>query len=214
MVFALMVPGNNCSMMHCLYGNVYTVVYLSFGCSGIYCCLLRFLLFPLAEAIPKKVDVRPHQNRVFDKFLHAIHETISVATGHESLISWLAFIRKLSICFGDRGLIWDSKHAHPPTQETQRVHGIERLGSAAHLGNGQRSALGGTDTSCSQRDPVDLILEHSGLDCDRKARVSKCCTKCQVSLERSLTRLPCCSGETQTCPSLHKLSSRSSRTLG
>lgn len=70
--------------------------------------------------------------------------------------------------------LFDGKHAHPPTQDTQRVNGIKRLGSTAHLGNGQRSALGRTDTSCRQRNPVDLVLEYSGL---RIERVSNYCTE-------------------------------------
>lgn len=154
------------SLWHCLR---YIVLYFSSSCSGNHLCLLYFLLLPLAKPITEKTDVRPHQNRIFDKFLHAIHQTISVAARHELLISRLTFIWKLCICPRDRGLIRNSKHTHPPTQDTQGVDGIERLRSTAHLGNGKRSALSRTNTSCGQRNPIDLILEDSGLALRRKS---------------------------------------------
>ena len=142
---------------------LYIILYLSTGFRGDQLCLLYLSFLPFTKTVAKKADVRPHQNRIFDKLLHAIHQAISVTTWHESLISRLTFIGELCICLGDRRLIRDRKHTHPPTKDTQRVNRIERLRSTAHLGNSQRSALGGTDTSGRQRNPIDLIFEHSGL---------------------------------------------------
>lgn len=149
--------------IYCLSSILYIILCLSTGFRSKQLCLLYLPFLPFTKTVTEKPDVRPHQDRIFDKLLHAIHQTISVSTRHESLISRLPFIGELCICLGDRRLIRDRKHTHPPTKDTQRVDRIEWLGSTAHLGNSQRSALGGTDTSGRQRNPIDLIFEHGGL---------------------------------------------------
>ena len=83
--------------------------------------------FSFTETVGKESYVRPHQNRVLDKFLHAVHESISVAARHKSLISRLTFVRKLSVCLGNRRLVGNGKHAHPSTEDSQRVDCIKGL---------------------------------------------------------------------------------------
>lgn len=125
--------------------------------------LLCPFLLPLTEPIPKKFQVRPHEEGVLDKLLHAIYQSVPVTTGHQPLISRLTFVGELCIRFRDRRLIRNGEHAHPPAEKTQSVDGVERLRTAAHLRNSEGPALRWTHTPVSQRDPVDLIFEDRGL---------------------------------------------------
>lgn len=109
--------------------------------------LFQPFILPFAESIPEKLDVWSHQDCIFDKLFHTIHQTITVTTRQEPLISWLTFIWEMGVGPWNRGLIGDRKHTHPATENTQGVNRIERLRSTAHLGNGKRSTLSGTDAS-------------------------------------------------------------------
>ena len=114
--------------------------------------------------------VRLHQDGVFDKFLHTIYQTVTIATRHESLVTRLAFVWEMGIGLGNRWLIGDGKHTHPAAEDTQGVDCIEWLRSTTYLGNGKRSALCWTDTSSAQRYPINLILENAGLVCAKANR--------------------------------------------
>lgn len=168
--------------------------------------LLHSLLFPLAVAVPKQVKMGPHYDCVLDKLLHAINESVSISTWHQSTASLL--LGELLVCHGNGALVWNGKHAHPPTQYAQRVNRVEGLRAAIYLCNRKRSPLGWTDRASRERNPINLVLEHCRLAVIRRLVMPRTYSHCK------LTKLPCCSGLTQMCPSLHLLSSRSSCTLG
>lgn len=87
--------------------------------------LLDSLFFPFTESIPKQVEVRPHDDGVLDKLLHAVYQPVPVATGHEPTAFLL--LGELSVRLRDGALIWNGEHAHPATENAQRVDGIEGL---------------------------------------------------------------------------------------
>jgi hypothetical protein len=62
-------------------------------------CILPLLAF--TETISEQPKVRPHENSIFDKFLHAIHQAISIATRQESLIPRLTLFWEMSVRFRD-----------------------------------------------------------------------------------------------------------------
>lgn len=103
----------------------------------------------------------PHHDSIFYKFLHAIHQPISVPTWlhSASLIPFLA-LRELRISHGHTALIRNSKHAHPATQYTQRIHRIKRLRAPRYLRNGERTTLCGPHRARRQGNPVNLVLKH------------------------------------------------------
>ncbi len=91
-------------------------------------CLFLFspLLLSLAIPITEKVEVWPHYQRVLHEFLHTINQSVSVPTWHKPTPSFIrVLVCELCISHGDRALIRNSEHAHPPSEDTQGVHGVE-----------------------------------------------------------------------------------------
>ena len=132
----------------------------------------RFLpppLLSLTIPIPKDPKMRPHHQRKLDKLLHAIHQPIPIRARQEatppipSIPRAVLLLRKLRVRHGHGALVRNRKHAHPATQHAQRVHRVERLRAAAHLGDGQGAALGGAHGAGGEGDPVDLVFEDGGL---------------------------------------------------
>ena len=114
-------------------------------------------------------------------------------------------------------MVRDDEHAHPAAEDAQGVDGVEGLGAAGDFGDGEGAALCWADGADGEGDPVDLVFEDCCLD------YCYYCARCQyiyiyiylsVKLLGRLTKVPCCSGDIQTCPSLHRLRSLSSWTLG
>ena len=102
---------------------------------------LRPPLLPLAKPIPKQFKLWPHNNRILDKFLHAINKPVPITT-RQKPTRLITLIRKLRIRFRQTRLVRNTKHAHPAAEDTERVHGIEGLGAAIDLDDGESTALG------------------------------------------------------------------------
>lgn len=105
----------------------------------------------------------PHDNRVLDKFLHAVDQAIAVATWHEaaSALGSILF-SKLLVSHRDRGLVRDREHPHPPTKDAKRVDGVKGLRSTRDLSDSQRTTLRRSYTAGTERDPINLVLEYGG----------------------------------------------------
>lgn len=132
--------------------------------------LLRLLfLYPLflslTISIAKQVKTRPHQQTKLDQFLHAIHQPISIGAGQKSTspVFFCVFGGKLGVCLREGALVGDGEHAHPATENAQRIYGVEGLRAAGDLGKGEGAALGGAHGTGGKRDPVDLVFEDGSL---------------------------------------------------
>lgn len=44
----------------------------------------NLFLFPLAKPVPKQIKVRPHDDGVLDKLLHAVHQPVPIRTRLET----------------------------------------------------------------------------------------------------------------------------------
>lgn len=128
--------------------------------------LLRPPLHPLAKPIPKKLKLRPHKDTILDKFLHTIHQPISIPTRQQPT-PLISLIRELRIRSRQAGLVGDAEHAHPAPEDPQRVDGVEGLGAAVDLDEGEGAALGRAHAAGGEGDPVDLVFENAGLGCFR-----------------------------------------------
>ena len=71
-------------------------------------------------------------------------------------------VRELVERFGNRRLVRNCEHPHPPAEQAQRVDGIERLRAAAHLHDREGAPLGRPHRGRVQGDPVDLVLHDTG----------------------------------------------------
>ena len=140
---------------------------------------LRVFLYAFAEPIPEQIKMLPHHERVLDELLHAIHDAVAVAGGFESTTAvggrgiaihtlcvrggrW-RLVGEMCVCLRDRRLIRNHKHAHPSAEDAERVDRVEGLRAAVDLGDGKRATLRGADGAAAQWNPVDLVLEDSGL---------------------------------------------------
>ena len=164
---------------------------------------LRFPLCALAIPVIEKIVMLPHDDGVFDELLHAVHQSVTVARWHEpasapgfdigGIVGGVFGVGELGVGLGDGGLVGNGEHAHPAAEDAQRVDGVEGLRAAGDLGNGERAALRGAHGAGAQRDPVDLVLEHGRLWAVSVGRWGY-----GFGEQDLRTRLPCCSGETQT----------------
>lgn len=102
-----------------------------------------------------------HDNGVLDKLLHAVHQAVAVPAGQHAAALFLG--RKLRVGLWDGALVRNGKHAHPPTEDPERIDAVEGLRAAAHLCYCQRPALGRPDGPSRQWDPVNLLLEDTSL---------------------------------------------------
>lgn len=135
-------------------------------------CFLRPLLLPLTESVAEKIEVGTHDNRVFDKLLHAVDKSVPVPAGHQPTAGVL--LRELLVCHGYGALVRYDEHAHPSTEYSQGVDRIERLRSTVHLCDCEGTALSRTHRASGQRYPVDLVLENGRLkECLISVRFNK-----------------------------------------
>ena len=112
--------------------------------------LLLSPLYPLTKPIPKKIKMRPHNNRIFDQLLHTIHQPIPISTWQHPVpaqrllvrVGFRARVGELCVSHGHGALVGDSEHAHPPPQDAERVDAVEGLRTAGDLGDGEGAALG------------------------------------------------------------------------
>jgi hypothetical protein len=103
-------------------------------------CFFLLLLFAckplcsLTKPIPEQMEVRPHYEAVFDEFLHAVHQAVSVITRHQSAATvFCVLASELGISFRYRALIRDCEQAHPAAENTKGVHSVEGLGPSRYL---------------------------------------------------------------------------------
>ena len=71
----------------------------------------------------------------------------------------MALIIELLPRLCDTRLVGNGPHAHPSTQDTHLVDGVERLGTAADLHEREGASLGRPDRPVLEENPVDLVLE-------------------------------------------------------
>ena len=109
--------------------------------------------------------MRPHDNRILYKLLHAVDQPVSVRARFEAAapVHRIVGVGEVGPRFRNGALVRDGEHSHPAAQDAQRVHCVERLRAAVHLGNRQGPALRWTDAACGKRDPVNLVLEDGRL---------------------------------------------------
>lgn len=107
----------------------------------------RPALSPLTIPVAKKIKVLSHDNSILHKLLHAIDHAISIPRRHQPAatfsfeISFLTTVRvlgvgELLVSHGDRGLVRYREHAHPATEDAERVDGVERLRASRYLRDG------------------------------------------------------------------------------
>ena len=123
---------------------------------------LQLPLRPLAKPISKKLKLRPHEDTILDKLLHAVHQPIAIPTRQQPA-RLVALVRELRIRSRQAGLVGDAEHAHPAPEDPQSVDGVEGLRAAVDLDEGEGAALGRAHAAGGEGDPVDLVFEHAGL---------------------------------------------------
>lgn len=128
-------------------------------------CVYVFLpsLLPFAESILEHGKMWLHHNSIFDKFLHAINESIAITAAHQAVTIIASFSDVLRISLRNRGLVRNGEHAHPAAQDPQSVDRIEGLRAAGDLRNGERSSLSRSHTTGGQWYPIYLVFEYGGL---------------------------------------------------
>jgi hypothetical protein len=117
----------------------------------------RVRLFALGVTVRQHRYMRPEQDRKTNEFLDDVDDPVVVSGGAHP-----AGIVEFAECLGDAGLVGDREHPRPAAEDAQRVDGVERLGAAADLHDGERPPLRRPDSVEVQRQVIDLRLHEPG----------------------------------------------------